>query len=406
MADSPSGKVRVKMYSVGFGDCFLVSFGYKSGNDRHVMIDCGVRGRSFKAVSKAVTQLGKDCGGKLHAMVFTHRHSDHISGLGQEAIAKALLDLKPDLIVQPWTEDPDAAPDATQPDPAYTDDDRAFVKELLAGQDLETAIAENPDDFEGYGYTEGMYNKKALEELIKLQDKSRYVAAGDNDVFDAVLPGITARVLGPPTLAQWPDLKDREETKYWEHRLGLVRVRTKPQDKKGRKDIPFEAEIMDPDLAPTPTRWFIGQVEEQEQYNVLRLVTAVNGALNNTSLVLLFEVKGKGLLFAGDAEHAAWDFILSDEANRQRLRKVRLYKVSHHGSGNGTPKADFWEKLKNRSKDADARARLVTLLSGSKSHGFDSIPASTLHDVLSAESKMMSTYAADDQEAPWVVAFP
>ena len=139
---------------------------------------------------------------------------------------------------------------------------------------------------------------------------------------------------------------------------------------------------------------------------MLRLVTAVNDAINNTSLVLLFEVGGAKLLFAGDAEHAAWDFILKDEATRKSLADIRLYKVSHHGSGNGTPKKLFWEKLKNLKTNKQAPGRLITLLSGEREAQWDDIPAPTLRKALRKKTTMHSTYDQDDQQGPWEVDLP
>src|SRR5262245_56799731 len=58
-------------------------------------------------------------GGKLHAVVATHRHRDHISGFATDKAGKATGDviksLEPDLVVQPWTEDPKLVPEATGP---------------------------------------------------------------------------------------------------------------------------------------------------------------------------------------------------------------------------------------------------------------------------------------------------
>src|SRR6185295_13417908 len=46
--------------------------------------------------------------------VVTHRHRDHISGFATDGngTGKTIAALKPDFVVQPWTEDPNAKPDA------------------------------------------------------------------------------------------------------------------------------------------------------------------------------------------------------------------------------------------------------------------------------------------------------
>jgi hypothetical protein len=77
----------------------------------------------------------------------------------------------------------------------------------------------------------------------------------------------------------------------------------------------------------------------------------MDDVLNNTSLILVFEVEGPGvtrrLLFPGDAQIENWEYALKVadvERNRALLGRVDLYKVGHHGSRNATPRTlfDLW----------------------------------------------------------------
>src|SRR5262245_66409780 len=66
-----------------------------------------------------VAQAIKDeCGGTLTAVVATHRHADHISGFATDARSgrsgEIIAACTPKLVLQPWTEDPEAAADATR----------------------------------------------------------------------------------------------------------------------------------------------------------------------------------------------------------------------------------------------------------------------------------------------------
>jgi beta-lactamase superfamily II metal-dependent hydrolase len=45
------------------------------------------------------------------------------------------------------------------------------------------------------------------------------------------------------------------------------------------------------------------------------------------------------LLFPGDAQWGVWREILADTDARALLERATLYKVSHHGSHNGSPKS-------------------------------------------------------------------
>ncbi len=74
--------IRVRMYNVGFGDCFLLTFRYGAGEDRHVLVDYGSNAMPDGAGSLdgLAPRIAQDCGGKLVAIVLSHRHRDHITG--------------------------------------------------------------------------------------------------------------------------------------------------------------------------------------------------------------------------------------------------------------------------------------------------------------------------------------
>jgi len=115
-------KLTLRAYQVGFGDCFLLTWHYKSGL-KHVLIDFGSNGSPKNGPPNLLKTVAQDikaeCGGKLHAVVVTHRHKDHLAGFATSPNGKGPGDviraLKPDVVVQPWTEDPKAKPDAKRP---------------------------------------------------------------------------------------------------------------------------------------------------------------------------------------------------------------------------------------------------------------------------------------------------
>jgi glyoxylase-like metal-dependent hydrolase (beta-lactamase superfamily II) len=116
-------RVLIRSYQVGFGDCFLFTVHYTGGENRHVLIDFGSTGLPEGVPSNRLKAIAKDIqavtGGKLTAVVATHRHKDHISGFATNASGTGSGDiiakLKPDIVVQPWTEDPDLEQTATAP---------------------------------------------------------------------------------------------------------------------------------------------------------------------------------------------------------------------------------------------------------------------------------------------------
>src|SRR5262245_57729806 len=109
--------LTLRCYGVGFGDCFLLTFRY-AGNtgDRHMLIDFGTTQKPPKADSTLMKNIAADIakvvGPRLHAIVATNRHTDHISGFATNAKKNApgdiIATLSPALVIQPWTEELDA----------------------------------------------------------------------------------------------------------------------------------------------------------------------------------------------------------------------------------------------------------------------------------------------------------
>jgi glyoxylase-like metal-dependent hydrolase (beta-lactamase superfamily II) len=140
----PTGKITIRAYNIGFGDCFLLKFPYSDsdGGDRFILVDFGTSSRPKKTTRDLTVKIAKDikkqCKGHLNAVVVTHRHKDHLSGFRTKRRGKGsgeiIASLKPDLIVQPWTEDPKLPTDATSPKGIYAEGLRLalnFVKIIL-----------------------------------------------------------------------------------------------------------------------------------------------------------------------------------------------------------------------------------------------------------------------------------
>src|SRR5262245_60548552 len=84
--------VSIRSYNVGFGDCFLLSFRYSADSERHILIDYGSTGLPKGVPRTRMMDIANDIktrtGGKLHGVVATHRHRDHISGFETKANGK------------------------------------------------------------------------------------------------------------------------------------------------------------------------------------------------------------------------------------------------------------------------------------------------------------------------------
>src|SRR5437867_16550 len=109
MAVKPT-HLALRCYGVGFGDCFLLTFHYAgSTGDRHVLIDCGSTQSPPNAKKNLMKLIVKDIatvvGKRLHVLVATHRHADHISGFAtnksKTGTGDIIAGLEPQLVIQP-----------------------------------------------------------------------------------------------------------------------------------------------------------------------------------------------------------------------------------------------------------------------------------------------------------------
>src|SRR5215469_18921955 len=114
-AASPTS-LTLRMYNVGFGDCFLLTFHYTKAQrddakaERHVLVDFGSAAAPRYAAKDYMRRIAQDIRqqtrGKLHIVVATHRHRDHISGFATdgEGTGKLIAGCDPDHVILPWTE--------------------------------------------------------------------------------------------------------------------------------------------------------------------------------------------------------------------------------------------------------------------------------------------------------------
>ena len=424
----PSGPPTIRMYNVGFGDCFLLTVPYASG-DRHVLIDFGSFPKPKGAPKSYMETIARDIatrcqGGKL-AVVATHRHADHINGFMTNGDGTASGDiiraLKPDIVVQPWTEHPDAAQDAHKP--AMREAALGFHRSLAAMQRFADALVSRIDRLPrfiapelrrtlGFVGEDAVLNLSAVKNLMTMgRRKPRYVYAGTTSGLESFLPGVKIRVLGPPTLDQAPDIRSYADKsdEYWLRRRKIVLQGA---------DAPSRVPAADPALFPRARRrptgrppahaaWFIGRMREAYADELLGIVTELDDVMNNTSVILLFEIGGQKLLFPGDAQLENWSYALRTYG--KLLKGVTVYKVGHHGSLNATPKT-LWRIL-TQADTAAPSAAFQTLLStqagvhGGKTGKPTEVPRGPLVQDLRHRSRLATTLDRTDFGQAQTVTF-
>ncbi len=421
MATRRPSEVVIFTYQVGFGDCFLLRFVYAS-KQRHVLIDFGTTGLPEAAESDRMLRIANDiaekCGNRLDIVVATHRHADHISGFATkngtasgDIIARIA---KEALILQPWTEAPDLAVDATAPLP---DDAQRFAarraslaamqgyaEQLVAALGARRPRGLAPALVEQLAFIgrDNIANRSAVENLMSMGRQRIYAYHGLAIDLRKVLPGLKLHVLGPPTLAQTDSIRKQRSSdadEFWQ--LAPQRLTAEAALGAGQDEL-FPGHPYDrASRLPMTARWFARRVEAAAGDRKLSLVRVLDKAMNNTSLILLFDVCGKRLLFPGDAQIENWAFALGKPDIRALLAGVNVYKVGHHGSRNATPKS-LWEGFANRGGRTH-KGRMTALLStmpgkhGSADEGARSeVPRTTLLKALSDDTDLHATHLLDD----------
>lgn len=398
-------------YQVGFGDCFLLKFHYEGKNkDRHVLIDFGSTGQpkssGERLMLRVAEDIKKECDGKLHAIVATHRHKDHISGFAtnnsQSAPGDIIASCNPDVVIQPWTEHPDAKLSAKEA-PAVVTARKSFISALNDMHSISQAILiEAERRKSALGATlfrelsfigeDNLKNISAVKNLMIMGKKHFYVHYGSKSGLERVLPGVKTRVLGPPDLKQTEDIKiqcSEDEDEFWHFQALANRFVIRQGSKLFPKASTYSAAS-----APPFTRWFIERMRLVRGEQLLGVVRALDKVLNNTSIILLFEVGDKKLLFPGDAQIENWSYALSKSSVRKLLTGVNVYKVGHHGSLNATPKS-LWNSFENRStkKTNDRLKTFVSTMAGKhgKTANNTEVPRRPLVETLKAETDYYTT---------------
>lgn len=435
---APVGGVKIRMYRQGFGDCFLLAFGGTDGGQQYVMIDMGVvnaaagKPELMNKIAKSIREATND---HIDVLVVTHEHYDHVCGF---KFANAELSkITFDVVWLAWTQDPkDELAKSLHED--YGQQLKALhaaaVGMKAAADDAgETRLKEFlsfDGDFLGATEKFSPTTKEAMGLAVKLAAKAECWKPGK--VIDDAIDGVRVYVLGPP--------RDKDALKQTEPAPGEVYLTDQAAmsgfvgalltdgSRGNEATSPFEPAYAIDEKRARRNAFFAhgyfgtGESEPERAKKLdwrridaswLRfgeaLALQMQNATNNTSLVLAFEhVKsGRVLLFAGDAQPGNWrtwskvrfrvdagatkldrdgdGVVTSDDL----LAATLVYKVGHHGSHNGTLRAEGLEKMTSR----DLIALLPTDKDQAVKSGWDAIPKAELVDRLrhKAEGRVLSS---------------
>jgi len=321
--------IRIRMYRVGFGDCFLVTL----AGTHHILVDCGVHNKgNIKAggenlIQKAFENIQQETGKKVAIIIATHAHQDHVSGYG--TFADQFKEFEIGEVWMPWTEDPNDA----------TARQWRARKAALVGL-LQTHLAAAGNAQAAAAVENATANPAAMQALHSGFGKAtpRYLKAGDTVDAPAGLTGFSARILGPPQDQSFISKMNPPGSDHY--------LRMAVADASGEMVHPFPGwNLAESQLLPDWPRLdakLTGMISAAAEFDAAAVAFSLDKLLNNTSIVALFNFAGKTMLFPGDAQYGDWAYWYK-KTGADLLSNICFYKVAHHGSMNATPKGALEE---------------------------------------------------------------
>jgi hypothetical protein len=382
-------QVTIRMYRPGLGDCFLLTFKDSGGDNRTLLIDCGVLQKTpgqEERLGKIIGDIKQQTGGsatargRLDVVVATHEHNDHLSGfvLHHDLFKRGFTVQE---VWLPWTED--------KQDPHVAETYSAVCQLPLE------ALREALQQYGGRPDSEipaSIRNIKKLYEFVSDGGMDSLRSLGNTVSYLRPEPdteksptrvivrddfgGVCFHVLAPPEDPQGLTQNDLPRSKNQVSRGAAVNAATAltaallarrtgrraAADSLTEEDVlelfkaclPFDQSRMIPLDKTKKERFFIERygfddregaeapawrrIEEDWLEAGTELALKLDGYTNNTSLVLAIELSagGKVLLFPGDAQHSSWLTWAKTPKGTDLLRRTVFYKVGHHGSNNAT----------------------------------------------------------------------
>lgn len=328
------GDIRIRMYRTGFGDCFLLSFGRTK--KLHVLVDFGVHQKGdIGTMATVMDDIEQVTGKKLHLLVATHAHRDHISGFGEFRERFASFTIGE--VWLPWTDDPDDAGAVAlqRKQLAMYDRLHAHLQAMPAAarkDPLHQAAINALDNMRGNGPA-----KQALARGFGAGATVRYLRGGQSGLSVGGATTLTMDILGPPrdrkALGRMDPPADQRYLTGDGSVAGAVRPFPALEIRSADSDFATIVGLGQPQLGEDDRK----ALHQAAEPPVGRLALAMDSIRNNTSLVILFRYRGRALLFPGDAQWGNWQSWIQTDAGRSVLAEVDFLKVAHHGSHNASP---------------------------------------------------------------------
>lgn len=354
-ARAANREISIRMYNVGFGDCFLLKIPDED-RDRKILVDCGVHPsgpgprRIADVARQVVADVTEDGKALIDVVIATHRHADHVSGFENDVWDNVTVRE----VWLPWTEDP-RDPEArrilekqSRAAAALADVPGLAASALaLANNSLKNAAAMRTlhDGFAG----------RPHRRFLPARDRRRATFSVDS------LPNVTVHAMGPA--------RDVDTIRDMDPPAGAsYLLLSGGSEGAQRPSLAFDSGwiVEDEEVWQTAPHlllndWERGTLRNLGELDAFSIAVSIEKAINGTSLMLMLQVGRAYLLFPGDAQWGTWQRALADPEWRDLLAKTTFYKVGHHGSHNATPKEfvqkilgdEFWSMACTREKTLD-----------------------------------------------------
>lgn len=332
----PADAISIRMYRVGFGDCFLVSLPAGGVERRHILVDCGVHARGdIGSIEQVVADIATVSNRKLAIVIATHAHQDHISGF--DRFANEFTKFQIGEVWVPWTWDPSNAKAV-----------KLQAKHAALAEALDAHFAAlgpgGPQALDTEAARDAVANLRGNARAIALLKSGlgvgaqvRFLKAGDSLAEPGGLTGLSVKVLGPP---QSEEFLAQMDPPAGQHYLRLAAAGQGGGDRSRVEPFPamWVARASTDSVEPRLPKADEQEINKATDSRAEDLAFALDQARNNESVVAFLTYRGQNMLFAGDAQYGNWQWWLDNEPRDQILPDVGFYKVAHHGSVNATPK--------------------------------------------------------------------
>ena len=348
----PSARtVTVRMYNVGFGDAFVITV--RDGGQRwRLLVDCGVhphgQARPLHDVVRAIIDdlAAESADGvpRLDVIAATHHHADHIAGFQFDD----WQDVEVGEVWVPFVEDPDDK-DAKVLRRAQADTAIRLLG-LLERRTMGVDPGAQPEALTTARWfaANSKGNDIATDRLLGRNGRRfastptvRYLPTPEpsTSVLPIGVPGAAVHILGPsrdpafikrmnpPTKAGWltldadMDFAEGADAPLFDPALYIL-----------------EPTQLGTVLHLTEGHQALRHLDRLNDDAMLAAASILERSVNNTSLFFVLEVGDVRLLFPGDAQQGAWEHVFADPDKVRLISNVAFYKISHHGSHNGTPR--------------------------------------------------------------------